>query len=146
MACDSRSLMDRFRAVGPALLLAAAGGLVPSFPSQSVENGTHATLRFDRATGDGAFGALDVADRTRTVSVPPTEGALAEMYDPFVDAFLETVRGHRDDTGSVVDTARLALAVEVASTREETVTPDSEALTTVTWDGEAFLADYEPYC
>jgi len=109
------------------------------------ENGTHATLRFDGATDPGAFGILDVADRTRTVELPATEEALAAMYDPFVDAFVETAVGDRDDTDRVLDAARLTLAVEAALARGHPVTPDSDAVAAVARDGETFLADYEPY-
>lgn len=109
------------------------------------ENKTHATLRFDGSTDDSAFGVLDVADRTRTVRIPATKDALAEMYDPFIDAFLETVTGGRDDTRRVLDAATLSLATEAALTRDEKVTPDSDALSAVEQDGEGFLASYEPY-
>jgi len=109
------------------------------------ENGTHATLRFDGSADDSAFGILDVANRTRTVEIPATEDALAEMYAPFVDAFLEVVAGDRDETERLIDSARLILGVESALDRAEPVTPDSRILTTVNQSGEAFLADYEPY-
>ena len=107
-------------------------------------DGTHATLRFDGATNDSAFGLLDVADRTRTAEIPATEDALAGMYASFINAFYNVLAGDRDDTERVLDGARLALAVESALDDGEPVTADAE-LPATNRDGATFLDDYEPY-
>jgi hypothetical protein len=109
------------------------------------ENDTHATLRFDGPTDESAFGFLDMADRTRTVEIPATKDALTEMYVPFIDTFLEIVDRDQDDTERLIDSTRLTLAVEGVLDCDEPVTPDAEILTNVNRNGEAFLADYEPY-
>ena len=108
-------------------------------------DGTATVLRFDGSTDGGAFGVLDIADRTRAVEIPGTEAALDRMYEGYLDAFLDAARGERDDTDLLVDSAKLALAVEAVLDREEAVTPDSDALAAVDCDGDEFLADYSPY-
>lgn len=108
-------------------------------------NGTHSVARYDGGREDGAFGVLDVTDRARTVEVPGDEDTLAELYDPYVGAFLDVVRGRRDDTARVLDSARLALAVEAALDDGHRVTPDSAVLADVYADADSFVADYEPY-
>lgn len=109
------------------------------------ENGAHATLRFDGPADDGAFGFLDVSDRTRAVAIGSDEAELDRMYHPLVEAFLETVRGQRDEGRRVLDGAQLLLATRAALSTGTTVTPTSDALGDVDVSSEGFLADYEPY-
>lgn len=109
------------------------------------ENGTEATLRFDGPQDDSAYGILDVGTRMRTKRVDGTEEAHAQMYDRFLDAFVEAVRGDRDDADRILDGARLLLGAHAALETGTTVYPDSEVLADFHADGESFLADYAPY-
>lgn len=123
---------------------------VENAPTSGVEvafdDGTWATLRFDGSTDDAVFGVLDVADRTRAATVESSKTALREMYRPYLETFLEVVRGVVDPpTDSVIDAARLLLAVEVALSTGETVAPGDDSLETVEISSEQFLATYEPY-
>lgn len=106
---------------------------------------TQAMLRYDGGPENNAFGVLDVADRTRTAEVLSGEDAFEELYDPYVGAFLDTVRGQRDDTDRVLDSGTLALAVEAALEDESRVTRDSKTLTELYVEAEPFIADYSPY-
>lgn len=118
-------------------------------PGTTVEirfrNDTWATCRLDGPTENAAFGVLDVADRTRARQVSGDERALSVMYDRFIDGFLAVARGERDDDERLIDGARLLLAVRAALESNGRITPTSRALCEVSADGDAFLADYEPY-
>lgn len=109
------------------------------------ENGTRATLRFDGPEEDSAYGILDVGSRTRTRRVDGTQEDHEKMYDRFLDAFVEAIRGDRDDSTCLVDASRLLLAAHAALETGTRVTPESEELTEFSADGEAFLAEYAPY-
>ena len=109
------------------------------------KNGMHAMLRYDGGRGDGVFGVLDVTDQARTVELPSDEATLAEMYDPYVDAFLDTISDRRDDTARLLDSARLALAIEATIDHGQQVTQRSSSLTDIHIDATPFVADYEPY-
>lgn len=108
-------------------------------------DGTQAMLRYDGGPENDAFGVLDVADRTRTAEVLSGEDAFAELYDPYLGAFLDTARGNRDDTDRVLDSAALALAVETALDNECRITPESRAFAEFRIEAEPFVADYSPY-
>lgn len=109
-------------------------------------DGTWATLRFDGPTDEPVFGALDVADRTRTAEVGSAESTLREMYEPYLETFLERVYGLEEaPTVDVLDSARLLLAVEAALSSGQRVTPDSAVLEETTVSSAAFLETYEPY-
>lgn len=107
-------------------------------------NGSTATLRLDGPTRDAAFGVLDVGSSVRTARIDGNETELDRMYRPFMDAFLATVSGERDDTTTLLDAARLILAVQVTLDTDETVTPDCGALRSVSRDGGSFIDQYEP--
>ncbi len=109
------------------------------------DDGLNTVVRFDGPHKDGTFGVLDVADQTRAVEIPGTEAALKKMYEQYIDAFLDTAHRERDDTDTLVDASRLALAIEAALKQNTTVTPDSNSLDEVRLNGEAFLDDYSPY-
>lgn len=109
------------------------------------ENGAHATLRFDGASDNGVFGVLDIAERTRAVEIPGNSNSFEELYEPYIAAFLETVRGERDECDRLLDSATLALAVEGAITENCAVTPDAATLRRASPDGSAFVEGYEPY-
>lgn len=109
------------------------------------ENGTRATIRFDGSQEDSAYAILDVSDQTRTIRIDGNADAHEKMYDRFIDAFLEVVRGDRDESDRLVDGARLLLAIHAAFESDQVVTPESEKLRNFHADGEAFLADYAPY-
>lgn len=108
-------------------------------------DGSVATLQFDGPTEDAAFGFLDVASRTRSVTVGSTTDALDAMYRPFLEAFLEVARGERDDRERLVDAATLLLGAQAALESGERVAAGSEALEEVAMDGAAFTETYEPY-
>ncbi|MFU8868944.1 Gfo/Idh/MocA family protein [Natronococcus sp.] len=108
-------------------------------------NGSAATLRFDGPDGDGTFGFLTVGDRTRTVEIGSSSDELERMYEPFLEAFLATVCGERDDRNRLTDAGTLLVAVQAALETGDPITPDADALETTAVASESFLADYEPY-
>jgi predicted dehydrogenase len=109
------------------------------------ENDTRAVCRLDGATENAAFGVLDVANQTRARQVSGDEQTLSVIYDRFIEAFLRAVHGERDDSERLIDGARLLLAVRAALETDSRITPTSPALRRVSADGDAFLANYEPY-
>lgn len=112
----------------------------------SFSDGTWGTLRFDGSTDQAVFAALDVGDRTRTVSVDASEDALRAMYRPYLEAFLEGVHGAGDaDTDTLLDAGRLLLAVEATLSHGRRVVPGEAVLEEITVPSTSFLADYEPY-
>lgn len=108
-------------------------------------NGSRATLQLDGPDDDAAFGILDVRDRTRTARIGVDADEYDRMYDRFIDAFLETIRGERDDNARLLDAASLLLAVGTALETGEAVTPTTGVLEEFHVDGEEFLDDYAPY-
>lgn len=112
----------------------------------SFDDGTWATLRFDGSTDDAVFAALDVADRTRAVTVAASERTLREMYTPYLEQFMEVVRGTvAPSTEPVIDAARLLLAVEASLSGKQRVTPTDDTLEEIEIPSDQFLDDYEPY-
>lgn len=109
------------------------------------ENGLYATLRFDGSPDDGTFSVLDVADTTNVIEVQSNQDALTSMYEPFLTSFRSVVEGERDDSGRVLDSATLILAVEGALKNDAVVTPDSETLASISIESSEFVADYDPY-
>ena len=108
------------------------------------EDETFATLRLDGCEEEKAFMFLSV-DPARTVSIGASAEDRARMYESYVDAFLETVRGDRDDGRRILDAAELLLAVTAALEEDRTITRESRSLHEVHVDGEAFLREYSPY-
>lgn len=109
------------------------------------ENGTRAELRLDGSQEDSTFAFLDVEDETRTASIDSDATSRERMYGQFLDAFLDAVRGDRDDSRRILDGARLLLAIHAALDADDVVTPESDSLRQFHADGDAFLADYAPY-
>lgn len=109
------------------------------------ENGAYATIRFDGPPEGGTFSVLDIGDTTQTVEVENSKETLGNMYDSFISAFVATVIGERDERKRVVDSARLALAVESAIEHECPIYPDSDELQTIDVHGADFLSDYSPF-
>lgn len=110
------------------------------------EDGSTATFDFDGPERDGTFGFLCVGDRTDTVTIESTATELERMYDPFLDGFLATARGERNDRRRLVDGARLLLGVRTAIERGNPIPSDGNAVpVSATVDSTPFLADYEPY-
>lgn len=123
-----------------------AAGTTTSTVQVSFDDGTWATLRFDGTTDEGVFAALDVADRTRTVEIGSSEAALREMYEPYLQTFLEVVHENVDSPTEVtLDAARLLFAVEVALAEDREVVAGDPALEEVVRPATAFVEDYEPY-
>ncbi|WP_255171434.1 Gfo/Idh/MocA family protein [Natrononativus amylolyticus] len=108
-------------------------------------DGSTATLRFDGPEEEGTFAFLGVGDRTKTVHIESTVDELERMYGPFVDGFLEAVRGERDDRERLIDGARLLLGLQAAFEDGESVPLDDVAAAASAFDSTAFLANYEPY-
>lgn len=108
-------------------------------------NDSHATLRFDGSADGGKFSILDVADSTESVEIQTDHDTLSQMYRPYLESFAELVRGRRDDTTRVLDSASLLLAVEAAIKHERQITAGGDGLEDVEVDGGAFLSEYEPY-
>lgn len=111
------------------------------------ENGATATIHFDGPETDGTFSFLCVSDdETGVTEIESTVTELERMYDPFLDGFLETARGERDDRDRLVDGARLLLAVQETLETGEPFPPDEDVSATApTVDSAAFLSTYEPY-
>lgn len=107
-------------------------------------DGSNATLRFDGPTEDAAFGLLDVSTTVRTASIEGNETAFQRMYEPYIDAFLETVRGERGRPDWLFDAATLHLGIQAALEGNETIYPDSSELFAVSKDGTAFTQAYKP--
>lgn len=107
-------------------------------------DGSNATLRFDGPTEDAAFGLLDVSTTVGTASIEGNETEFERMYEPYIDAFLETVRGERERPGWLFDAATLHLGIQAALERDETIIPDSSELFAVSKNGTAFTEAYKP--
>ncbi|MCU4743269.1 Gfo/Idh/MocA family protein [Natronoglomus mannanivorans] len=113
----------------------------------SFENGATATVHFDGPETEGSFSFLCVSDdETGVTKIESTVTELERMYDPFLDGFLETARGERDERDRLVDGAQLLLAVQQAFETGEPFPPGEDASATApTIDSAAFVATYEPY-
>lgn len=105
------------------------------------ENEAQAVLQFDGETDEPAFGFLDVADRTCTAHITTGDG-YGEMRRLFLDAFVASVYGERDDSDRILDAATLQLAIHAALDAGETVTPDDETLSEYHADGTAYATLY----
>lgn len=112
----------------------------------SYADGTWGTLRFDAPAADPAYAALAVGETTSAADVLVDEDSLQRMYEGYLEAFLRFVDGKRPDpTRSVIDSARLLLAVEVALAEERAVSRGDPAVAAMAPSTESFLEDYEPY-
>ncbi|SEP02749.1 Oxidoreductase family, NAD-binding Rossmann fold [Halogranum amylolyticum] len=110
------------------------------------ENGVHSMIRCDGRADDGTFAVLDVTDDgTHAIEIKSGESNFANLYRPYLESFIEVIRGERDDTETLLDAASLGLAVEAALDTDEQVEPDDELLTNVRMDSESFVDSYEPY-
>lgn len=108
------------------------------------EDGSNATVRLDGPTEDAAFGFLDVGSTVRTAHIGSSEAELQSMYEPFIDAFLETVRSDRDDRAYLCDAATLVLGVQAALKTSQPIEPGCSALRAMSCDGTAFVREYDP--
>lgn len=108
------------------------------------DGGSSATLRFDGPTENAAFGLLDVGQTVRTAHIDGSEAELMRMYDPFLDAFVETAKGEREDEDWLFDAATLLLGVQAVLETGERITPESQHLYDVSRDGGAFTEVYKP--
>lgn len=115
-------------------------------PGRTVEvvfdDGSHATLQFDTPSEETKYAVLDVTDSARTSVVDMEDDLKPKMYGAFIDAFLEVVRGGRDDTARLVDGAKLSLAANIALELHRPVTPTGDALADARLDGQAFREGY----
>lgn len=108
------------------------------------EDGSNATLRFDGPTENAAFGFLDVGRTVRTAYISGDEAELERMYEPFIEGFVETVRGAGNQSDWLFDAATLLLGVQAVLETNTGIEPDSSALYDVERDGAAFTDGYEP--
>jgi len=113
--------------------------------SVEFEDGTHATLRLDGPEAEQSFGVLDVTTTISTARVESSKTVLAKMYPPYLDTFLQVLRGNHDPTDRLLDGARLLLAINAAIRSKQVVTRTSGQLASVDIDGGEFAASYEPY-
>lgn len=104
-----------------------------------------ATLRFDGPDEDGTFGFLTVGASARAALIESTPAELNQMYEPFLDAFVSTVRDERDERSRVVDAARLLVGVRAAFDEGHPIKPCSAELERTNVACGDFLAGYEPY-
>lgn len=111
------------------------------------ENDTHATLRFDGPRDGAAFGVMDIGNQIRAEVLHSDERSWETMYSQFIDAFLATVRGERNETGRLLDGATLLLAIyaTLSADGQTTITPSSDELRTIHANGEEFMRSYSPY-
>lgn len=116
----------------------------PATTTVTFEDESNATLRFDGPTEDAAFGLLDVGRTIRTAYIDGSEHELGRMYEPFIDAFVETIRRDRDESDRLLDAATLLLGVQAALETDRVIKPDSATLYDVDKDGTAFTDVYEP--
>lgn len=105
-------------------------------------NETNAMIRLAEPTDDAAFAFLDVSDATRATRMGMGDGRAEEMYARLMDAWIDVIRGDRQDTSRVLDVARLQLAVQAALDSGSVIHPDSPEIGDVNKDGQAFLEDY----
>ena len=107
------------------------------------EGGSHATLQLDGPDDDATFGILDVHDHVRSACIGVEHEEYQRMYARFVEGFIETLRGERDDSARLLNGASLLLAVKSTLDGNEQVTRDT--LPDVFVDCDEFLSDYAPY-
>lgn len=103
-----------------------------------------ATVRLDgpnRGAGGDRYVLLST-DQARSVELTFDGGELDRVYEAYVDAFLETIRGTTDVSDRVLDGGRLLLAAHAALERGRVVTPDSAALADFHVDGRSYLEEY----
>lgn len=102
----------------------------------------NATIRLEGPIGDSAFAVLDVGDATRAAPLEMREGKRDAMYGRFMDAWLEVVRGERDEADRLLDSAHLQLAIQAALATGDRIEPADPAIHDVHEDGAAFLEAY----
>lgn len=71
-------------------------------------------LRFDGPQNETAYGILDIGIEARTRRANGNEQGYRKMYDRFLDAFIDAVQRHRDDTNRLVDGSHLLLTAHAA--------------------------------
>lgn len=108
-------------------------------------NDAHVTLCLDGSDEQAEFTFTDVTDATRTAVVDDDRDEQQAMYKACLDSFVATVDGQAKSEGWLLDAAELLLAVNLTLDIDRPVTPETERLSTMHVDGEAFLANYEPY-
>jgi len=109
------------------------------------KNGTYATLRFDGSSEASTFSVLDIGKTTETVEIESTPETLRNMYESYIQTFLAVVKGGRDVTDRVLDSARLTLAVEAAIENDGPIVPGCERLDRFEIRSEDFIDEYSPY-
>ena len=113
--------------------------------SVEFDNGAAGVIRLDGPSADGTFAFLDVADRTRTITIPSDAGAFEDMYDRYLSGFIETIAGDRDDASLLLDAAGLLLGLTRAREQDSPICAADGGITSFSKSADPFVADYSPY-
>lgn len=104
------------------------------------------TVRFDGSESESVFRFLCVGDEITTVTIENTLTELERMYDPFINEFVATIHGERDERDRLVDGGRLLVGAHAALETGETVHSSELSLASASSiDSSEFVSNYEPY-
>lgn len=109
------------------------------------ENNTHATVRLDGPDDSGNFTFLNVGDESKAAVIGSDEEERHQMYDAYLDAFVNTIAGKIDEGHRVLNGAKLLLGVHTALSKRQPVIANSNQLNDTHIQGETFVQSYEPY-
>lgn len=109
------------------------------------EDGTYVTVRLDSPGDHEQFTFVTLDNSVSTAEVGSSRADLADMYETYIDTFLEITAGERPPDMRTLDAATLLIAVHAALEHGSLVTPDCELLAEHSIDGRLFLDDYAPY-
>ncbi|WP_435320910.1 Gfo/Idh/MocA family oxidoreductase [Haloarchaeobius sp. TZWSO28] len=122
----------------------------PSYePGQTIEivfkDGTYVTVRLDSTGDEEQFAFLTLDNQASTARVGSSRADLADMYERYIDTFLQISTGERPSDTRVFDAAKLSLAVQAALEHGSPITPECQLLAEYDIDGRNFLENYIPY-
>lgn len=109
------------------------------------EDGTFVTLRLDSPKEDRQFAFLGIGNRTTVAEVGSEPADMRDMYESYIDTFLEAVADGRSHADRVLDGGELLIAIDAAIEHGRTITPNCETLEEHAVDSRPFVADYAPY-
>jgi len=108
-------------------------------------DGTYVTLRLDSPRGEKQFSFLSIGNRTTLIEIGNGRAEMDDMYQHYLDAFLETIDGGRSNGERILNAATLLLGIDAALEYGQPITPDSPILAEHAVEGDAFLEAYSPY-
>lgn len=118
-------------------------------PGETVEivfdDGTYVTVRLDSPGNEEQFTFLTLGNSASTAEVGSSRADLEDMYDGYIETFLEVATGQRRSDTRVLNAATLLLAVHAALEHGNPVTPRCRLLSEQAIEGRVFLDDYTPY-